>query len=90
MVDTTALDALLIVSFDSVTQSIRLLRDSSIGCRVFPTPPSYFPGCSVSVAVRYAEVEICRKLLEDNGISVLLIAHCKENPVKAFYEDPWN
>lgn len=56
MDDVLDLDAVIVVAQSEAYNCAKLLRNNDIFCKLFPTPPSVFPGCSLALAVEFIEV----------------------------------
>lgn len=86
MVDTRQLDALVVVSQKDILEAILLLRSAGLQAKVFPTPPSLFTGCSLSIAVASRDLDVSSELLLLAKIEVLLTSYFVDNPVRSFYD----
>jgi len=86
--DTQVLDGLLIVFQKHAGKALRILRESLFFVKLFPTPPTAFMGCSISLAVRCSDLKSARELLESCEIRVIKSLCLDGNVIGEFYEHP--
>ncbi|AKI97104.1 DUF3343 domain-containing protein [Kosmotoga pacifica] len=86
MADTLDLDGLLIISQKEVYEALRILSSESLFTKLFPTPPTVFAGCSISLAMKATDLKKAKEILENNGVKVLKVVYLNKNVIGEFYD----
>lgn len=89
MDDILELDAVIVVVQSEAYDCAQLLRNKDIFCKLFPTPPSVFPGCSLALAVSSSKLQKAMEILRNGGMKVIKYSYLEGNIIESFYENPW-
>ncbi|ACR80174.1 MULTISPECIES: putative Se/S carrier-like protein [Kosmotoga] len=89
MDDVLDLDAVIVVAQSEAYNCAKLLRNNDIFCKLFPTPPSVFPGCSLALAVSSLKLQKAMQILRNEDMKVIKYSYLEGNIIESFYESSW-